>query len=225
MIYTVTLNPALDYVMRLPQLRQGEVNRAHSEEIQLGGKGINVSRVLSELGEASTALGFIAGFTGDALQQGLRAMGLHTDFVRLKRGATRINVKLKAQGETDINATGPAVDETALAALLRIGGDSFTLEAINDNLKGCGLNAVASETETPGVVEVRFPDVPGIPDGFESMRAILEDILPCHLDIRYVYWYITWALMEERFDTWGDIEAISPTWEELEKMVQEDEAG
>ena len=63
MIYTVTLNPALDYVMRLPQLRQGEVNRAHSEEIQLGGKGINVSRVLSELGEASTALGFIAGFT------------------------------------------------------------------------------------------------------------------------------------------------------------------
>ena len=118
MIYTVTLNPALDYVMRLPQLRQGEVNRAHSEEIQLGGKGINVSRVLSELGEASTALGFIAGFTGDALQQGLRAMGLHTDFVRLKRGATRINVKLKAQGETDINATGPAVDETALAALL-----------------------------------------------------------------------------------------------------------
>ena len=119
MIYTVTLNPALDYVMRLPQLRQGEVNRAHSEEIQLGGKGINVSRVLSELGEASTALGFIAGFTGDALQQGLRAMGLHTDFVRLKRGATRINVKLKAQGETDINATGPAVDETALAALLQ----------------------------------------------------------------------------------------------------------
>ena len=106
MIYTVTLNPALDYVMRLPQLRQGEVNRAHSEEIQLGGKGINVSRVLSELGEASTALGFIAGFTGDALQQGLRAMGLRTDFVRLKRGATRINVKLKAQGETDINCAG-----------------------------------------------------------------------------------------------------------------------
>lgn len=113
----------------------------------------------------------------------------------------------------------------ALAALLRIGGDSFTLTAINDNLKGCGLNAVASETETPGVVEVRFPDVPGIPDGFESMRAILEDILPCHLDIRYVYWYITWALMEERFATWGDIEKLGPTWEELEKMVQEDEAG
>ena len=114
-----------------------------------------------------------------------------------------------------------AEGRAALAALLRIGGDSFTLTAINDNLKGCGLNAVASETETPGVVEVRFPDVPGIPDGFESMRAILEDILPCHLDIRYVYWYITWALMEERFATWGDIEKLGPTWEELEKMVRD----
>ena len=113
---------------------------------------------------------------------------------------------------------GADEEQAALAALLRIGGDSFTLTAINDNLKGCGLNAVASETETPGVVEVRFPDVPGIPDGFESMRAILEDILPCHLDIRYVYWYITWALMEERFATWGDIEKLGPTWEELEKM-------
>ena len=121
----------------------------------------------------------------------------------------------------------PSLDRRreALAALLRIGGDSFTLAAINDNLKGCGLNAVASETGEPGVVEVRFPDVPGIPDGFDELKKILEDILPSHLDIQYVFWYITWALMEERFDTWGDIEAISPTWEELEKMVKEDEAG
>ena len=108
----------------------------------------------------------------------------------------------------------------ALAALLRIGGDSFTLAAINDNLKGCGINAVAEETGTAGQVTVRFPDVPGIPDGFEEMRAIIESILPAHLGIEYVYWYITWALMEERFDTWGDIEAIGPTWEELEKMVE-----
>lgn len=73
MIYTVTFNPALDYVVRLPKLRQGEVNRTQSEEIQFGGKGINVSCVLGELGAASTALGFIAGFTGDALQQALAA--------------------------------------------------------------------------------------------------------------------------------------------------------
>ena len=111
----------------------------------------------------------------------------------------------------------------ALAALLRIGGDSFTLAAINDNLKGCGINAVAAETGTAGQVTVSFPDVPGIPEGFEEMRAIIESILPAHLGIEYVYWYITWALMEERFDTWGDIEALSPTWEELEKLVEEEE--
>lgn len=108
---------------------------------------------------------------------------------------------------------------TALAALLRIGGDSFTLAAINNNLKGCGINAVADETNTPGKVTVRFPNVPGIPDGVEEMKAIIESILPAHVLIEYVYWYVTWALMEEKFETWGDIEAIGPTWEELEKMV------
>lgn len=107
----------------------------------------------------------------------------------------------------------------ALAALLRIGGDSFTLEAINDNLKGCGINAVAGETDTPGKVTVRFPNVPGIPDGFEDMKEIIESILPAHVLIEYIYWYITWALMEQKFETWGDIEAIEPTWQELEKMV------
>lgn len=106
----------------------------------------------------------------------------------------------------------------ALSALLRIGGDSFTLAAINDNLKGCGLNAVVSETADPGVVEVRFPDVPGVPEGFARLKQIIEDILPCHLQINYVYWYITWAMMEERFPTWGDVEGHS--WGELEKMVR-----
>ena len=110
----------------------------------------------------------------------------------------------------------------ALAALLRIGGDSFTLAAINDNLKGCGINAVAAETGTAGQVTVSFPDVPGIPEGFEEMRAIIESILPAHLGIEYVFWYITWAVMEERFDTWGDIEALDLTWEELEKPVWEE---
>lgn len=108
----------------------------------------------------------------------------------------------------------------ALAALLRIGGDSFTLAAINDNLKGCGVNAVAEETGTPGKVIVRFPDVPGIPDGFEEMTAIIESILPAHVEVQYVYWYVTWAMLEEKFATWGEIEALQPTWEEMEKMVK-----
>lgn len=108
----------------------------------------------------------------------------------------------------------------ALAALLRVGGDSFTLAAINDNLAGCGLNAVASEGESPQTVEVRFPEVPGIPDGYGEMKKIIEDILPCHLGVRYVFWYITWAMMEERFATWGAVEATGLDWESLEKLVK-----
>ena len=110
----------------------------------------------------------------------------------------------------------------ALSALLRIGGDSFTLEAVNDNLAGCGVNAMAAETAQPGKVEVRFPDVPGIPDGFEELCKIIEDILPCHLDIAYVFWYVTWAMLEARFATWGDLEAQGLTWGEIEKLVKEE---
>ena len=108
----------------------------------------------------------------------------------------------------------------ALAALLRVGDDSFTLSAINDNLAGCGLNAVVSETDEQGVVEVCFPEVPGVPDGFSDMAAIIEDIIPCHLLIRYIYWYITWELMEERFTIWGNIEATGLSWGELQKLVR-----
>lgn len=108
----------------------------------------------------------------------------------------------------------------ALSALLRIGGDSFTLAAINDNLRGCGLNAQVSETAEPGVVEVRFPDVPGIPEGLDRLRTIIEEILPCHLEVNYVYWYITWQMVEDRFPTWGDLEAGHYTWDQLERLVK-----
>ena len=114
----------------------------------------------------------------------------------------------------------PEGKRAALAALLRIGGDSFTLAASNENLKGCGLNAVVSETGERDTVEVRFPDVPGIPNGFDQLKRIIEDILPCHLQVNYIYWYITWRMVEARFQTWGDIEQEGNTWDELEKMVK-----
>lgn len=114
----------------------------------------------------------------------------------------------------------PQGKRLALAALLRINGDSFTLEALNRNLRGCGLNALVSETGETGVVEVCFPDVAGIPDGFEQLKKIIEDILPAHLEISYKFWYATWAQIEARFPTWGDLEAAGPTWEELEKLVK-----
>lgn len=114
----------------------------------------------------------------------------------------------------------PERRRAALAALLRVGGDSFTLAAINDNLAGCGLNAVAKEEAEPQTVSVSFPEVPGMPDGFEQMRKIIEDILPCHLEIKYVFWYVTWKMLEGMFSKWSDLERVGPTWKELEKMVR-----
>lgn len=118
MIYTVTFNPAIDYVVHTGELRLGDVNRASSESVSFGGKGINVSVVLKALGVPSKALGFVAGFTGDAIEQGVQAMGVETDFVHLESGFSRINVKLKAAGETELNGQGPEISKDALAALL-----------------------------------------------------------------------------------------------------------
>lgn len=117
MIYTVTFNPALDYVVRLENFQPGETNRTAGDEIQFGGKGINVSTVLRSLGVDSVALGFLAGFTGRELERGLRDAGVKTDFIWLKRGLTRINVKIKAGEETEINGRGPDIPPEALEEL------------------------------------------------------------------------------------------------------------
>ena len=103
----------------------------------------------------------------------------------------------------------------ALAALLRIGGDSFTLAAINDTLSGCGIKAKATEGTQPGYVEVFFPDVAGIPTDFEEIRVIIEEILPCHLEVTYVFWYNSWGDLAEMVSTWGEAEATGKTWYEL----------
>lgn len=117
MIYTVTFNPAIDYVIHMETMKIGATNRSRREELYFGGKGINVSIVLKELGIASVALGFIAGFTGEAIEQGLADMGITTDFVRLGKGNSRINVKVKAGEETELNCQGPDIDEKAIGAL------------------------------------------------------------------------------------------------------------
>lgn len=114
MIYTVTLNPSLDYRVHLDQFLLGKTNRASNETITVGGKGINVAYVLNELGYQSQCLGFVAGFTGDYLKQYL---SLKSDFISLKQGNTRINVKIKEKDETEINAQGPIVDKDAWECL------------------------------------------------------------------------------------------------------------
>ncbi len=117
MVYTVTFNPAIDYVVHTGEMKLGATNRSEREEMYFGGKGINVSIVLRELGINSKVLGFTAGFTGEAIEKGLADAGIDTDFVRLDRGNSRINVKIKASEETELNGQGPDIDDKALSAL------------------------------------------------------------------------------------------------------------
>ncbi len=119
MIYTVTLNPSIDYIVRLDSFVSGITNRTTSEEYYYGGKGINVSCVLAELDLDSTAYGFVAGFTGDAIEKGIRNDRIITDFIKLKHGISRINIKIKAGDETEINCQGPHISEQELERLLQ----------------------------------------------------------------------------------------------------------
>ena len=120
MIYTITFNPALDYIVRLDHLKTGTINRTTQEYVLGGGKGINVSIVLNNLGMDTTALGFIAGFTGEEIVTQLNSFGVKEDFIRLREGLTRINVKVKASDEeTEINGRGPIISDDELEALYK----------------------------------------------------------------------------------------------------------
>ena len=119
MVYTVTLNPALDYVMKLKALRTDDINRTDGEEIYYGGKGINVSVILTQLGIPNTALGFLGGFTGKKLEEMLKNDNVSCDFNYLKNGDTRINVKIKADKEIDLNACGPEITKEDMQSFLR----------------------------------------------------------------------------------------------------------
>ena len=107
MIYTVTFNPSVDYVMHPTTLDMGYTNRSTAEEMYAGGNGINVSTILTELGVDNVAMGFIGGFTGDFVLNTLQQQGINTNFIRLDKGNTRINVKLNGIIMTIINGMGP----------------------------------------------------------------------------------------------------------------------
>ena len=125
-VYTVTFNPAIDYVLHTDKMTLGDVNRAKSEEIYFGGKGINVSMVLNELGIKSRALGFVAGFTGAAIEKAVAEKGIETDFIHLENGFSRINVKIKSDDETELNGQGPVIDDNSLKELF------FKLDKLNE---------------------------------------------------------------------------------------------
>lgn len=165
MIYTVTFNPSLDYVFQVDKLVPGEINRTTHEAVYPGGKGNNVSVILSNLGHSSKALGFTAGFTGEALENMLKEFGCDTAFIRLPEGSTRINVKINAGEETEINGQGPVITEEAQQALfeqldalkkediLVLAGSipntlpSDIYERILEHLQGRGIHFVVDATK------------------------------------------------------------------------------
>ena len=114
MIYTITLNPSLDYVMNIEDYKDGETNRSTSEEIHIGGKGINVSIVLSSLGIETTAIGIASGFTGEYITKTLDEIGINNDFTKNAHGISRINIKIKSENETEINSNGPVYDDNTI---------------------------------------------------------------------------------------------------------------
>ncbi|MDO5010087.1 MAG: 1-phosphofructokinase [Intestinibacter bartlettii] len=114
MIYTVTLNPSIDYVIKVEKLVNGHVNRVNEEHVYPGGKGINVTRILKNLDNENIALGFVSGFTGDYIINSLQELNLKSNFIKVKEGFTRINVKIKSEEETEINGQGPKISEEEL---------------------------------------------------------------------------------------------------------------
>ena len=118
MIYTVTLNPSIDYVVNMDQLTEGAVNRVSTEHFYAGGKGINVSQILNQHEVDNVALGFISGFTGDFIKGSLHEKGIKTDFIQLKEGYSRINMKVKTlSDETEINGSGPKISNEEIEKL------------------------------------------------------------------------------------------------------------
>ncbi|MBR4622664.1 MAG: 1-phosphofructokinase [Ruminococcus sp.] len=208
MVYTVTFNPAIDYVMHTERVKLGEVNRSVREEIYFGGKGINVSAVLKELGVASKALGFVAGFTGEAIAAGLTDMGIDSEMIRLEKGSSRINVKLKGKEETELNGRGPEIDQSALeklfAQLDRLeSGDTLVLagsipaslpediyEQILARLSGKGIRAAVDATGKLLLNVLRYepfvikPNTDELGELFGQKPKTDEEIIACAKELQ-----------------------------------------
>lgn len=176
MIYTITFNPAIDYVAYLNgPLTLGGVNRNASEEFQFGGKGINVSRVLKTLGYDSVVLGFVAGFTGEALEKGLANLGLRTELIHVTKGMTRVNVKIKASQETEINGIGPIITNADMGKLYE------QLDAVQDGdtvvLSGSIPKCLSSDTYEKIMVYLRKRDVRSVVD---ATGDLLVNVMKYH---------------------------------------------
>lgn len=174
MIYTVTFNPSLDYILSTPSLQLGRTNRAASSYILAGGKGLNVSTVLYNLGVDSTALGFLAGFTGEEIERTITELGVKSDFIKLETGTSRINVKVQTDG-TEINASGPEIPADKLEQLL----------AQLDNLQAGDILVLAGSIPASLPVTI-YQDIMkqlqhrGILIVVDAEKELLLNVLPYH---------------------------------------------
>ncbi|MBQ1477013.1 MAG: 1-phosphofructokinase [Erysipelotrichaceae bacterium] len=175
MIYTVTFNPSLDYIIRVDDFQTGQINRTTYERIFAGGKGINVSLVLDNLGHQSVALGFTAGFTGQEIERQLAEKGVLTHFIKVKNGHSRINVKMKSGQETEINGQGPFIREEEIRELF----------SILDKLKGEDILVISGSIPSTlpsdmyeQIMERLSPK--GIRIVVDATRDLLTKVLPYH---------------------------------------------
>ncbi|MBR2677037.1 MAG: 1-phosphofructokinase [Solobacterium sp.] len=175
MIYTVTFNPSLDYIVTVDHFKAGQINRTADELIYPGGKGINVSIVLKNLGFENTALGFMAGFTGKEIQRLLEEMGVSTDFIHVANGTSRINLKMRSDQETEINGRGPVIGDD----------DIRKLYTQLDDLKAGDILALSgsipsSMPETIYMDIMQYLEGKGIEVAVDATRDLLVKVLPYH---------------------------------------------
>ena len=175
MIYTVTFNPALDYVIAVDHFVPGKINRTKEETMVCGGKGINVSTLLANLGYESTALGFVAGFTGEEIVRCCQKAGFHSDFIRVKEGMSRINVKMKSDEETEINGMGPRITKKNAALLFEQldelkAGDVLVLSGSIPSSIGSGIYREIMERLSGRGIQIVV----------DAEKHLLMEVLPLH---------------------------------------------
>ncbi len=175
MIYTLTMNPSLDYIVHVPEFQIGSVNRTTIEQLYAGGKGINVSQVLHNLGIPSIALGFTAGFTGEKIVSMLKEREITSDFIKLSEGMSRINIKLNAAEETEINGTGPLIHTEHLDILF----EKLTALTSEDILVLAGsIPASVPDTLYMTIMQQLAPKKVKII--VDATKDLLSNVLPYH---------------------------------------------
>ena len=175
MIYTVTFNPSLDYIVSVDDFQLGMTNRTDSELMLPGGKGINVSTVLGNLGIPSTALGFVAGFTGDEIVRRVEQMNVRSDFIRVENGISRINVKLKSIDGTEINGAGPVIGEEMVEQLM----EQLNRLQEGDSLVLAGSIPVSMPDDMYSRI-LQMLDGRGVMTVVDATRELLLNVLPYH---------------------------------------------